>query len=192
MDAITEQAATATIQPAQRYPVPQTVPVMPLTYLNPGYPVPQKIRVMTLNFLNPLSSEVFLIPVARLGEQEDGGMTYSPGVGYPVPSAVGDVSPTFLNPLSSEVFLIPMAKLGEQELTLATIQRAPSTRFSDLEPEYALLGAVLKQACRDATQTAKPALSVEAWQFLEICAPTLAVKLSKQHQSNIEAAAIQT
>lgn len=35
-----------------------------------GYPVPKDFTGMTVNFLNPLSAEVFLIPVAKLGEKE--------------------------------------------------------------------------------------------------------------------------
>jgi len=65
-----------------------------------------------------------------------------------------------------------------------------ATKWGDLEPEYVLLGGVLRQACRDALQTAKPALSVEAWEFLQICAPTVADRLSNQHQNNTEKVAI--
>jgi len=57
-----------------------------------------------------------------------------------------------------------------------------ATKWGDLDPEYVLLGGVLRQACKDAVQTAKPALSVEAWTFLQVCAPTVADKLLKIRQ----------
>jgi hypothetical protein len=53
-------------------------------------------------------------------------------------------------------------------------------KWDGFEPEYALLGGVLKQAVKDAEQTDNEGLQVEAWQFLEICAPTVADKLRKR------------
>jgi hypothetical protein len=53
-------------------------------------------------------------------------------------------------------------------------------KWEGFEPEYALLGGVLKQAVKDAEQTANEGLQVEAWGFLEICAPTVAERLRKQ------------
>lgn len=52
-----------------------------------------------------------------------------------------------------------------------------SATWRDFEPEQALIGAVLQQACRDALQTTNPALSQEAWEFLELCAPDVAERL---------------
>jgi len=52
-------------------------------------------------------------------------------------------------------------------------------KWDGFEPEYALLGGVLKQAVKDAEQTDNESLQVEAWQFLEVCAPTVAAKLRK-------------
>jgi hypothetical protein len=52
-------------------------------------------------------------------------------------------------------------------------------KWDGLEPEYALWGGVLHQAVRDATQTTEERLRVEAWEFLEVCAPTVADKLRK-------------
>lgn len=59
-------------------------------------------------------------------------------------------------------------------------QRVNTGKWGDLEPEEALLGGVLQQACRDALQTANPALSREAWEFLEVCAPDVAARLRQQ------------
>jgi hypothetical protein len=59
-------------------------------------------------------------------------------------------------------------------------ERGHTTKWGNLEPEEALIGGVLQQACRDALQTVNPALSREAWQFLEVCAPTVAHKLRQQ------------
>ncbi len=52
-------------------------------------------------------------------------------------------------------------------------------KWDGFDPEYALLGGVLKQAVKDTLQTANESLQVEAWQFLEICAPTVADKVRK-------------
>ena len=58
-----------------------------------------------------------------------------------------------------------------------------TTKWDGLEPEFALLGGILKQACRDATQTANERLRVEAWQFLDVCAPDVAQRLRKPHEA---------
>jgi hypothetical protein len=50
-------------------------------------------------------------------------------------------------------------------------------KWDGLEPEYALWGGILHQAVRDATQTTEERMRLEAWQFLEVCAPTVADKL---------------
>jgi hypothetical protein len=52
-------------------------------------------------------------------------------------------------------------------------------QWDGFDPEFALLGGVLKQAVKDALQTANESLHRDAWQFLEICAPTVAEKLRK-------------
>jgi len=70
-----------------------------------------------------------------------------------------------------------------REKVVAKLQR--STRWDGLDPEYALLGGILQQACKDALQTDKPALRVEATQFLQICAPTVANRLLAQRQTNV-------
>lgn len=62
----------------------------------------------------------------------------------------------------------------------ATRERGHSTKWDGLEPEFALLGGVLQQACRDATQTANERLRLEAWEFLEVCAPDIAERLRKR------------
>jgi hypothetical protein len=59
-------------------------------------------------------------------------------------------------------------------------ERSYTTKWGDLEPEEALIGGVLQQACRDALQTANERLRLEAWEFLEGCAPVVAQKLRKQ------------
>jgi len=53
-------------------------------------------------------------------------------------------------------------------------------QWDGFDPEFALLGGVLKQAVKDAEQTANESLQMEAWQFLQICAPTVAERLRKQ------------
>ncbi len=52
-------------------------------------------------------------------------------------------------------------------------------KWKGLEPEFALLGATLKQAVRDARQSRNPALQIEAFEFLQNCAPTVAGKVKK-------------
>ncbi len=52
-------------------------------------------------------------------------------------------------------------------------------KWAGLDPEYALLGGIVKQAMWDAKQTSDEKLRREAWQFLEICAPTVAEKVRK-------------
>jgi len=66
------------------------------------------------------------------------------------------------------------------ELAMANLQRVRTTLWDDLDPEEKLLGGILKQACKDVAQTAKPALRVEAMQFLLTCAPTVAERLRTQ------------
>jgi hypothetical protein len=63
---------------------------------------------------------------------------------------------------------------------VANLQRVHSTKWDGFEPEYALLGGVLKQAVKDTLQTANESLQVEALEFLQICAPTVADKLRKR------------
>ncbi len=53
-------------------------------------------------------------------------------------------------------------------------------KWDDFAPEYALLGGILSLAVRDALQTTNEALQRDAWQFLQICAPTVAERLRKQ------------
>ncbi len=53
------------------------------------------------------------------------------------------------------------------------------TKWDDFEPEMGLLGGIVERAVRDALQTSNPAIRMEAWQFLEICAPTVADRLRK-------------
>lgn len=54
-----------------------------------------------------------------------------------------------------------------------------SDKWGDFEPMYALIGGVLQQAVRDAVQMNNEKLRVEAWDFLEICAPLVAERLHK-------------
>ena len=59
--------------------------------------------------------------------------------------------------------------------------RKPSrTQLTDLDPELALLGALLQQTVKDATQRANAKLRAEAWEFLEVCAPTVADRLREK------------
>ncbi len=53
-------------------------------------------------------------------------------------------------------------------------------KWEGFEPEYALLGGIVKQAIRDSRQVSDGKLRREAWQFLQICAPTVAERLRKQ------------
>jgi hypothetical protein len=52
-------------------------------------------------------------------------------------------------------------------------------KWKGLEPEYVLLGGIVKQAIRDSEQASDEKLRMEAWEFLEVCAPTVADKLRK-------------
>jgi hypothetical protein len=52
-------------------------------------------------------------------------------------------------------------------------------KWAGLEPELVLLGGILKQAIKDSKQVSDGKLRREAWQFLEICAPTVAEKVRK-------------
>ncbi len=52
-------------------------------------------------------------------------------------------------------------------------------KWAGLDPEYALLGGIVKQAIRDSRQVSDGKLRREAWQFLQICAPTVAEKVQK-------------
>ncbi len=52
-------------------------------------------------------------------------------------------------------------------------------KWKGLEPEYVLLGGIVKQAIRDSEQASDEKLRMEAWEFLQVCAPTLADKLRK-------------
>ncbi len=54
-----------------------------------------------------------------------------------------------------------------------------TSKWSGMDSEFALLGATLQQAICDATQTRNERLKIEAWEFLEICAPTVAAKLEQ-------------
>lgn len=59
--------------------------------------------------------------------------------------------------------------------------RKPSHKqLTDLDPEFALLGALLQQTIRDATQRANAKLRAEAWEFLELCAPMVAERLREK------------
>ncbi len=49
--------------------------------------------------------------------------------------------------------------------------------WGSLDPEFALLGGILKQAIRDSKQASDEKLRREAWKFLEVCAPTVAEKV---------------
>ena len=60
-----------------------------------------------------------------------------------------------------------------------------TTKWDDFEPELALLGALLQQACKDALQTRDAALRTEAWNFLDTCAPDVAEKLRTQGLTGI-------
>ncbi len=51
--------------------------------------------------------------------------------------------------------------------------------WKGLEPEYALLGGILKQAIRDSRQVSDGKLRREAWEFLQNCAPVVAEKVGK-------------
>jgi GNAT superfamily N-acetyltransferase len=52
-------------------------------------------------------------------------------------------------------------------------------KWKGLEPEYALLGGIVRQAVRDSKQVSDGKLRREAWQFLLFCAPTVAEKVRK-------------
>jgi hypothetical protein len=66
---------------------------------------------------------------------------------------------------------------------VATRERGTTAKWGDLEPEEALLGGVLQQACRDALQTTNERLRLEAWEFLEVCAPMVADRLRNQNNT---------
>jgi hypothetical protein len=53
-------------------------------------------------------------------------------------------------------------------------------KWKGLEPEYVLLGGIVKQAIRDSEQASDEKLRMEAWEFLQVCAPTVADKLRKR------------
>ena len=55
-------------------------------------------------------------------------------------------------------------------------------KWDDFAPEHALLGGIVERAVRDALQTTNEALHRDAWEFLQICAPTVADKLLKVQQ----------
>ena len=64
---------------------------------------------------------------------------------------------------------------------MATIrERRHTAKWDGFEPELALLGGILQQACRDALQTANERLHAEAWEFLHVCAPDVAERLHTQ------------
>ena len=66
---------------------------------------------------------------------------------------------------------------------MANLQRVNQGRWdSDFEPELRLLGGIIKQAVKDAKQTANGALRREAWEFLEVCAPTVAERLIERER----------
>lgn len=69
----------------------------------------------------------------------------------------------------------------------ATRERGRASKCGDFEPEHALLGGVLRQACRDALQTANERLRVEAWEFLDVCAPYVAERLRRQQGQSMAA-----
>ncbi len=52
-------------------------------------------------------------------------------------------------------------------------------KWAGLDPEFVLLGGILKQAIRDSRQVSDGKLRREAWQFLQVCAPTVAEKVRK-------------
>jgi hypothetical protein len=52
-------------------------------------------------------------------------------------------------------------------------------KWAGLEPELVLLGGILKQAIKDSRQVSDGKLRREAWQFLQVCAPTVAEKVRK-------------
>jgi hypothetical protein len=52
--------------------------------------------------------------------------------------------------------------------------------WKGLDPEYALLGGILKQAIRDSRQSRNPALQIEAFEFLQGFAPKVAERLRNQ------------
>ncbi len=53
-------------------------------------------------------------------------------------------------------------------------------KWKGLEPEYVLLGGILKQAIRDSKQASDEKLRREAWDFLEVFAPKVAERLRNQ------------
>ncbi len=50
-------------------------------------------------------------------------------------------------------------------------------RWGDLDPEFILVGRIVQIACKDALQTRNEKLRQEAWEFLEMCAPSIAHRL---------------
>ncbi len=73
---------------------------------------------------------------------------------------------------------------------MAKHQRAHSSRWDGLAPEYVLLGGILRQAVRDAEQTSNERLQVEAFEFLQVCAPTVAGKVKSRIDPTFKAAKV--
>jgi hypothetical protein len=65
------------------------------------------------------------------------------------------------------------------EATLELTVASQRNKWSGLDPEFALLGGIVKQAIRDSRQVSDGKLRREAWQFLQVCAPVVAEKVGK-------------
>jgi hypothetical protein len=63
-------------------------------------------------------------------------------------------------------------------------------KWKGLEPEYVLLGCIVRQAMWDAKQTSDKKLRREAWQFLETVAPTVAERLRNQQAQSTGGATV--
>lgn len=57
---------------------------------------------------------------------------------------------------------------------------SPRSTDDEVDAVYRLVAGIMRRAVADARQTANPELAQEAWQFLEICAPTVAEELRRR------------